>query len=698
MKRRRKILVWILGVIVVLIAVVVLFLALFNWNRVKPTINTRVSQAIGRPFAIHGDLDVHWTTDRKHGDWLPGPIFVANDVDVANPDWAHDKKFAHLDQIRFRLSLWPLLSHRITVRSLQLRKPVIHLEKQGDKRNNWTFDTGPKSEKPSPWTLELREIAFDTGKLTLRDPTDHLRMDVDIDPLDKPIPFADLMTKAAASKADKAVAKKSTQPYAFGFKLTGSYNGAPVRGSGKTGGVLAVRSADMAFPLQADMHIGDVHIALTGSMINPVRLGSIDLHLRVSASSMAHLYPLIGVNLPVTPPFHTDGHLSGQFEPSASRFTYRDFNGQVGGSDLHGTLTWAQHSERPKLSGKVWSNKLQLADLGPLIGLDMQADPSAKVSSKAAKKEDKKPEPGAKVLPSDPFDTNRWDAMDADVAFSGKQILHGKKLPISDLQGHLKMDHGRLALTPLDFGVAGGNVTSSIYLDGRAKPMKGRIHMRVHNLQLKQMFPDVKSMRNALGQINGDIALTATGDSVAALLAASNGEVKLLMEDGAISSELMELAGLNVGNYLVDKMFGSKPVKITCAATDFVDRDGLMTARLAVFDTTDALVRIKGNVNFANEKLDLDIIPHTKNVRIFTLRSPLYVKGTFADPDVGVHVGKLLLRGGAAVALGTVAAPAAALLALIAPSKDKDTHPCAQVLSQARGKAEAPPAGQTKKH
>ncbi|MDI9719163.1 AsmA family protein, partial [Pseudomonas aeruginosa] len=55
--------------------------------------------------------------------------------------------------------------------------------------------------------------------------------------------------------------------------------------------------------------------------------------------------------------------------------------------------------------------------------------------------------------------------------------------------------------------------------------------------------------------------------------------------------------------------------------------------------TENALVNVDGTVNFANEKLDLDVTPHSKGLRIFSLRSPLYVRGTFAKPDAGVHAG-----------------------------------------------------------
>jgi len=80
-------------------------------------------------------------------------------------------------------------------------------------------------------------------------------------------------------------------------------------------------------------------------------------------------------------------------------------------------------------------------------------------------------------------------------------------------------------------------------------------------------------------------------------------------------------------------------------------------------------------------------------VRIFSLRSPLYVRGPLGKPDVGVQKGPLLMRAAGAVALGVVAAPAAALLALVAPSHDSDgKNTCRTVLEQLRSSGQAMPA------
>jgi uncharacterized protein involved in outer membrane biogenesis len=162
-----------------------------------------------------------------------------------------------------------------------------------------------------------------------------------------------------------------------------------------------------------------------------------------------------------------------------------------------------------------------------------------------------------------------------------------------------------------------------------------------------------------------------------------------------VSKLLMEAAGLNVANVVYEKLFGTADVKINCAAADFVATNGVLDPRVFALDTDDAVINIDGNINMRDETMDLGVHPHTKGFRVFSLRSPLYVKGTFKDPHVGVNATALALRGGAMVGLGLIN-PFAALIPLIAPSNNKPL-PCASLLASVRTQPSAPPPGQKEK-
>ncbi|MFM0025616.1 AsmA family protein [Paraburkholderia madseniana] len=768
-RRIGKIIAWLLAIIVILIVALTIFILTFDWNRARPYIDDKVTQAIGRPFAINGDLKVGWqhpVGETGWRGWVPWPRFSAANITVGNPDWAKQPHFATLDEIDFQVKVLPLLAHDIVIPAINLVNPSVDLERLLDGRDNWTFKLA-SSSGPSEWKLDLHDIAFAKGNIGLSDQQKKVEMQMAIDTLGQPIPLGEVMKqqetasrsasaeavgKAGASKltaqanaqaASEAAAsaaaasgasstdiaasgataangasgalvasgvngasegasgaavasasnaseagtangaKPAIPPYAIGWTVKGTYNKTPVSGSGKVGGVLALQDANRPFPVQADVKAGDLRVGLVGTITDPAHLAAVDLRLWLQGNSLARLYSLTGVTLPDTPPYATEGRLVGQFKSGGNVFSYENFTGRVGGSDLNGSLTYTAREPRPLLQGELVSHLLQFADLAPVIGADSNAS--------KAKRGDATVQPGNKVLPVEEFRTDRWKAIDADVKFTGRRIVKDANLPITDLYTHVVMTDGVLSFEPLKFGVAGGSLSSDIHLDGSATPLKGRFAMSARHLKLKQLFPNFKTMQNALGEINGDAALTATGNSPAALAATSNGEVKALITDGTVSRLLMEAAGLNVANVVYEKLFGNRDVKINCAAADFVATNGVLDSRVFALDTDDAVINIDGNVNLRDESMDLGVHPHTKGFRVFSLRSPLYVKGTFKDPHVGVNATALALRGGAVIGLGLIN-PFAALIPLLAPSNNQPL-PCGQLLSQVRQAPTAPPPG-----
>ncbi|AGH83312.1 AsmA family protein [Ralstonia nicotianae] len=686
---------------IVIVAAAIVFVLTFDWNRAKPYLNDHVSQAVGRPFAINGDLALTWKKPEGESGWrayVPWPRLIASDIAIGNPDWARQPHVATVQRLTFVLEALPLLAHRIVIPSVTLDTPMVALERDSQNRNNWTFHFGAQDSQPSDWKLELREIAFSKGSVQLDDEVKRIHLAATLDTVDNQAlytaasgtairgsePAAPSASGAAASTAPAA--PDPQQPYGIAWTVKGTYNNAAIRGSGKAGGVLRLQDARRPYPLQADVTVGKTRIDLAGTLTNPSSLTALDLRLHLSGASMAHLYPLTGVVLPDTPPFDTRGRLIGELRRQGSSWRYEQFTGRVGGSDLGGTLTFAMRPEpgqRPQLTGELVSHQLLFADLAPIIGAD----------SNASKQRRDAPvrQPADKVLPVEPFRTDRWNAIDADVKFTGERIVRTADLPIDHLVTHIKLQDAVLTLDPLNFGVAGGTLTSNLRLDGQSAPMQASAALAARHFKIRQLFPNIESMHASIGEINGDARLSATGNSVAALLGASNGELKILVEQGTVSKFILEAMGLNVGNVILTKLFGDKQVSINCAAGDFAVSDGLAQARTFVVDTQDAVIDVTGATSFKHESLDFTIHPDSKGLRVFSLRTPLYVKGTYKHPDVSVNPAVVALRAGGAVALA-FAAPVAAVLPVLELQPAPDS-PCGKLLADVRQRPTAPPPG-----
>jgi len=668
-RRPLRILLYCLCTVAAAAALLAIGIASFDWNHARPWLASRIGHALDRPLAIRGDLRVHWTTaDRKQPFWqrlLPWPQITAQHIVIGDPNTfssapapSAPQATAEIGQLRFSIDPWRLLQLTVHIPTLELAQVQLRLVRTLDGQVNWTL---PPKRAASAWNVVIEQIALGEG-------TAHW-----IDAIKRASIKAEIKTSDAPAGSTPTTAQPG---YRLRWSLGGTVNKEQVSGEGLAGSLLSLQADSAPFPVKASFSAGQTHLAAEGVLIRPRALAALDLHLSLSGNSLAKLYAISDIVLPETPAYQTAGHLRASFNAQGSDWQYDKFTGKVGSSDLAGSATFHAGLHRSKISGSIVSDKLVFADLAPVIGADSNA--------KKRQREAAVLQPSNKILPVEPFRVGRWGGMDADVEYTAHAIVRDKALPINQLTTRIRLDNGVLSLLPLDFATAGGTLHSVLTLDGRAADIKARLDTTARHLQLKQLFPAFRPMQASLGELNGDAALSAHGNSIAALLGAANGEIKASVGSGTISKLLLEEIGLNVGNIVLSKLFGDKQVRLHCAASDFVVTDGVMHARTFIIDTDDALLHLTGDINLAQEQLNLTINPGMKSARLLTLRSPLYVKGSFKQAQVGVDKGMLALKAGSALALAVVA-PVAAVIPLVNTGENQ-TSQCAAELQQARRK------------
>jgi uncharacterized protein involved in outer membrane biogenesis len=166
-------------------------------------------------------------------------------------------------------------------------------------------------------------------------------------------------------------------------------------------------------------------------------------------------------------------------------------------------------------------------------------------------------------------------------------------------------------------------------------------------------------------------------------MATLDGRLSLLMTGGHFNSLLIELADLDVQEAVVDLVGGSEAVPIRCAFTDLNARDGQVDAQSFVVDTTDTHFSGDGAINLDEERIKFVIAPHPKDLSLFTLRTPLHITGRFSDPAFNPEYSEIAERTAAAVVLGLVATPLAALIPLVETGTGKDSD-CKRLLDSAQ--------------
>jgi AsmA protein len=540
---------------------------------------------------------------------------------------------------------------------VRLVRPVVYLEQGGDGRKNWLLDLNQQDEEAR---IRIDRLMLDHGRIGYDD-----------------------AGQKTSIRAELSTSGVQAGEAGLTFSAQGQFKGLPLKARGSGGPVLGLRDEDTPYPVSADLTVGRTGVKAVGTITSLLKFSAIDMRLGLRGDSLAQLFPLLGIAFPETRAYNT----AGRIVHGGQTWRYEKFSGRIGDSDIAGTIQVDTGGKRPAMKAELVSKLLDFADLGPLIGggsdsVQAGKQAAALLARAAAPATTPAGPAQARVLPDLPFKTDRWDSVDAEVSLKASTIHRARELPFEDLVAHLSLRDSVLTLNPLDFGVAGGHLNAQIVLDGRKNPIQARAQVRARKILLAQLFPTVELSHTSIGHVNGEFDLTGAGNSVGRMLASANGKVGLVVANGEISKMMMEKIGLHLWEMLVLTLSGDKLVKLRCAVADFGVKGGVMRTDALIFDTEVTTIIGSGSIDLGEEKLDLTLNQKTKNTSPLALRSPIYVRGSFAAPNVQVDKGQVALRGLGAVALGLVN-PLLALVPLIdaGPGKDSD---CGQLVRDAR--------------
>ncbi|MDB5806162.1 MAG: hypothetical protein JWN73_3484 [Betaproteobacteria bacterium] len=658
MRRGKGILATLLG----LFAAVLIFILVFDFNWLRVPVQNYISKKTKREFRMsHLAVKLGWY-----------PRVILNDVYFQNADWSKQGPMANVGKLEFTVSLHDLWEHKVVLPRLALSNADVTMEELADGRKNWIFsDPNDKSET----AFRVSTLSVDHGKLHYINHGMPFDMTINADTFD-PGSAPDV------TDASKAAANRTfTTRYSF----EGKYRDAGFSGKAYTGDVLSFQESKVPFPIRGSITAGTTKLAVDGSVADVAHISAIDTQLHISGQTLANLYPFLLLPLPASPPYDVKGRL----RMSGDHFAMNDLVGKIGSTDVAGRGTYERRSPRPLLSGELHSKLLNIADLGPLVGLKTkdsgngQHPTQAATETREAAAASEHASGGDKALPTGTFDTTRLRAIDADVTYEAGKITGPQELALETFYASLHVHDAQLSLTPLQFGFAGGRIISTVKMDARGKPLKGSADVDFRHVEIAKLFPTLPNVAKGAGLVGAQIRLRGEGDNIADLVGSSNGTVAAAISDGQISNLLDAVVSLNGGRAIPALLGKDHNIAIRCGGAAFDVNNGQAKSTLMVIDTEQTRIDGQGTVDLKNEKFDITFSPKPKHPGILSLRTPLRVYGSFRHPDYALDKKMLALRAGGALALAAVS-PIAILLPLLETGPGKDTD-CGEVLGPVQG-------------
>src|SRR5882724_1609790 len=447
-KRRHRALIGVGCFFAIVAIALAVFIATLDQNKAKKYISAGVSKITGRQLSINGDI-------RLHLGWISR--LSASEIQFQNAGWSKYPQMAEIGLFDVEIDLWQLVRHfRVVLPTVTISQPKVMLEKNAEGSANWEFRAAPAVTEPV--VPENRSDFPVIEKLIIKDGM--------------------LLFDNQESKTQ--IELKVTEAEGAGFletpvklKAEGTYQKLPLTLSVDGGSYQNLRSSKEPYPLKINLGAGKLKARIDGNLTEPLAIKGEDVVLDIQGDDMANLFPLIRLVFPSTPPYRLTGHL----KHAAKLWSFANFSGRVGDSDLSGTIRVDTGPKRPVMKADLVSNVLDFDDLAGFIGATPATAPGETTSAEQTKRAavEKKDD---RLFPDQPYNLERLRAMDAEVRLRAKQIL-APNLPIDTLGAQLSLHDGVLQFAPAAFGVANGRIELYSTFDGSTQPSKVHIDARL---------------------------------------------------------------------------------------------------------------------------------------------------------------------------------------------------------------------------
>ena len=626
------------GAAAALIVLLVGLLLLFQWNWLRGPIGEWASARYDREIELNGDLDVtlfSWT-----------PSMHLRDLRIGGPDWALERDTLKIADARASIRLGALLAGRVEMPVVQITRPEAVLIATEDGRKSWVLDP----DRPETGALKLPLI----NRLIIRDGQ------VSLTNQERDIRLEATVNAREGSDGDAG----------FHLEGRGTVNGTPLTLEVRGGPFINIRR-DRPYGFTAALSGVGSQLKAEGSITRPFDLGRFTADLSLQGRDLADLYLLTGITTPNTPPYR----LSGTLTRDDAVFTFNDFTGRVGSSDLSGDLKVDRVGDRRRVEADLRSRLLDIDDLGAVLG----GTPTVTASGNTVLTSGV---PG-RLLPDAPLNVERLRVMDGTLRYRAARVKRND-LDIRQVDLGADLKDGVLNLDPVAFDFNRGALNGTARIDAtKARPYT-TADFRLRGYPLESIIPARDGAPTVTGQALGRAKLEGPGASVHEFAAASKGTISLIVPQGRMRAAFAELLGINVTAGLGRLLSGDDGTSaIRCAVADFTVSRGVATARTFVIDTTPVLARGTGAIDLGAETLDLRIDGETKQPRLIRLWSPITVRGPLTAPRIGIDGGAVAGQVGIGGALAALVNPLAALLTFVDPGLAEDAN-CGALISSAR--------------
>ena len=219
--------------------------------------------------------------------------------------------------------------------------------------------------------------------------------------------------------------------------------------------------------------------------------------------------------------------------------------------------------------------------------------------------------------------------------------LHSSGHLLGGAQMMLKADGNEILLDPLQITFPGRKIEASYFRRQVNAGFEYAIGMDIEGLEygglLRLLYPDSE----ANGELFLDVSLISRPPGADQAINHLQGTFDLALFPEDAQAGFLDLWASNLIFALLAAE-GESGKKMNCMVGRFDVENGVMNSKSTFLDSTEVIIRARGNIDLANRELDLLIAPQSKREKFLSVSTPIAVTGPFSDFSVGVAPGGFL--------------------------------------------------------
>jgi uncharacterized protein involved in outer membrane biogenesis len=215
--------------------------------------------------------------------------------------------------------------------------------------------------------------------------------------------------------------------------------------------------------------------------------------------------------------------------------------------------------------------------------------------------------------------------------------IEGQK-GISSVKSDLAISDGKLRFGPLDFSYGGGSFNVSAGMDILEQPDLVNISGSTGGWSIGEILKTAGVNLDARGELRAEFNLTGNRASASSYLRSMYGTVFASINNGAIASSLIELAGLGVLPWLFSNELSKGYSTIVCAVAPLKIQSGKISTSSTVIETKRVQMVIAGSLDWRNETIAMRAEPRPVGKPLARSAVPIDIVGSLRKPDINVQI------------------------------------------------------------